>query len=315
MNKKILSLSIAALVSTVTFLNINGNTKAETDLRGHDSIAIATSIARNNIKTYEEPKQIGVTVLNKGSRRSFVLDKEVKVVDLLVSNGYKINSNTKLNIDAESFVQDGSKIIVKDVENIERKEVVVGKLNEIKKEDSSLYKGETKVLHQGEAQKTEILYKDEIVDGKKTNSKKIKETVVNKGQDKIVVVGTKEKPVETTAVRSQESLDVSGTPTGRQRTFILTFYTNLASENGGYGSTASGESLRYGMVASNTYGLGTRIYLEGFGNMRVADRGGSSFNSSNRLDVFIPRRAGESNGAYYRRVNSMGIRRVTGYIK
>lgn len=98
------------------------------------------------------------------------------------------------------------------------------------------------------------------------------------------------------------------------RTFYLSFYTNLPSENGGWTVTATGDTLKYGMVANNVYPFYTKIYLEGYGTMRVMDRGGSDFNSRSRLDVFIPRRSGESSSAYLRRVNNMGRRTARGRV-
>lgn len=99
------------------------------------------------------------------------------------------------------------------------------------------------------------------------------------------------------------------------KSFTLTFYTDLPSENGGYTITATGEKLRSGMVASNYHAIGTEIHLSGWGTYTVKDRGGSNFNSSNRLDVFIPRKNGESNASYLKRVNKMGIKTVKGYVK
>ena len=72
--------------------------------------------------------------------------------------------------------------------------------------------------------------------------------------------------------------------------------------------------MEYGVVASNVYSFYTRIYLEGYGTMTVLDRGGSDFNSQNRLDVFIPRNSGESNTQYYNRVNAMGRPTTQGYV-
>jgi hypothetical protein len=46
----------------------------------------------------------------------------------------------------------------------------------------------------------------------------------------------------------------------------------------------------------------------------VADRGGISFNSINRLDVFVGKNPGESDSEYQRRVVKMGRVKVKGYI-
>lgn len=96
--------------------------------------------------------------------------------------------------------------------------------------------------------------------------------------------------------------------------FILTFYTSLDCENGYGAITCEGNSLQQGGVASNVYDLGTKIYLEGYGETIVNDRGGGNFNSSNRLDVFIEREYGESDYEYKQRVSKMGIVTVKGYI-
>ena len=98
--------------------------------------------------------------------------------------------------------------------------------------------------------------------------------------------------------------------------FKLSFYTTLPEENGGYTNMANGKPIvgAYNVVASNYYPLGTKIYLEGFGTMVVSDRGGSAFNSSDRLDVLIQRREGESVANYKARVRKLGRQQISGKI-
>ena len=97
--------------------------------------------------------------------------------------------------------------------------------------------------------------------------------------------------------------------------FIISFYTNTKDENGGYTVTCTGQPLRYGIVASNVYPLGTKIYLEGYGLFTVADRGGSHFDNYNRLDVLIPKEGDENVNQYRKRVNNMGKPHVKGYVQ
>ena len=111
-----------------------------------------------------------------------------------------------------------------------------------------------------------------------------------------------------------EQIYYENEPQYTEMDFTLTFYTCLPSENSGYTTTAWGEVPTYGMVASNVYERGTRIYLEGYGEFVVADRGGSNFDNYNRLDVFIPRLYGESDEEYSQRVYSLGVVNVKGYI-
>lgn len=99
----------------------------------------------------------------------------------------------------------------------------------------------------------------------------------------------------------------------KTRNFILTFYTDLDCENGWGAITCEGKPLVDGIVANNVIPLHTKIYLEGYGEVVVADRGGSNFNTEARLDVFVPRNHGESDGHYLARVQKMGKQVVKGY--
>ena len=93
---------------------------------------------------------------------------------------------------------------------------------------------------------------------------------------------------------------------------IFSFYTSLSSENGdNEGITCTGSKLKYGDLASNIWGLGTKFKTQSGEIFTVADKGGSHFNSYNRVDCYIPRQIGESDYQYYKRVNNMGHKTVT----
>ena len=93
---------------------------------------------------------------------------------------------------------------------------------------------------------------------------------------------------------------------------IFSFYTSLSSENGGNeGITCTGSKLKYGDLASNVWGLGTKFKTQSGEIFTIADKGGSHFNSHNRVDCYIPRQIGESDYQYYKRVNNMGHKTVT----
>ncbi len=100
-----------------------------------------------------------------------------------------------------------------------------------------------------------------------------------------------------------------------QMTWNFSFYTNLPSENGGYTTTAMGTTLRYGVLSSNYWPLRSQVILPNWGNFTVEDRGGKDFDSKYRFDMLIPRNSGESDYQYLTRVNNMGIKSITGYIK
>ncbi len=98
-------------------------------------------------------------------------------------------------------------------------------------------------------------------------------------------------------------------------TWTFSFYTSLPAHNGGYTKTALGTSLRYGVLASNYWALRSKVVLPGWGDFTVEDRGGSSFDSKYRMDMLIPRKAGETDYQYSSRVWGMGLQKISGYIK
>lgn len=101
----------------------------------------------------------------------------------------------------------------------------------------------------------------------------------------------------------------------QEHTFELSFYSDLNCENGYGNLTANGERLSAGMVANNFLPFNTKVYIEGFGTKRVTDRGSKKyFTNVTKFDVFVPRNGGESDDAYYRRVNNMGRKHIKGYI-
>lgn len=113
-------------------------------------------------------------------------------------------------------------------------------------------------------------------------------------------------------LKEQTGLNVTGF---KEYTFELSFYSDLNCENGYGNLTANGERLSQGMIANNFLPFNTKVYIEGYGTKRVTDRGSNKyFNAVNKADVFVPRNGGESDSAYYKRVNMMGRKHVKGYI-
>lgn len=248
-----------------------------------------------------------VTIIDKGVATKLETNVET-VRDLLAKEYISVRPLDRMSLAGNTVLKDGTtlKITRVDVVNDSKKEAVAFKTETV--DDSNLDKGIEKVKQEGVNGEKTISLKKTYEDGKLIKTEVTGEKITKNPVNKIISVGTKEQVVYTSA---QEA---SGAVGGSPSSFTLTFYTDLASENGGYTGTASGAPLVYGVVASNSYPFGTKIYLEGYGYFTVADRGGSDFDSYGRLDVFIPRNAGESDDEYYNRVNSMGRPTVSGYV-
>lgn len=112
---------------------------------------------------------------------------------------------------------------------------------------------------------------------------------------------------------SNKSVSRSSSTRGTAITMKLSFYGDGAEENGGYaGIDAQGNKLIAGTVASNVYPPGTQFSYNGQ-IYTVRDKGGSHFNSYDRLDVFVPRNSGESKSDYKKRISNYGRKTVTMY--
>ena len=126
---------------------------------------------------------------------------------------------------------------------------------------------------------------------------KTKQNIINRVNERFDKIEEKKRKEE------EESYNIE---------LIFSFYTSLSSENGGNeGITCTGSKLKYGDLASNVWELGTQFETQNGQIFTVADKGGSHFNSYNRVDCYIPRNNGESDYQYYKRVNDMGHKTIT----
>ncbi len=102
---------------------------------------------------------------------------------------------------------------------------------------------------------------------------------------------------------------------GEEKTFNVSFYTNLPTdENSSTRLTPNGEALKFGMVASNNFEIGTKILLEGHGVYTVQDTSIDGLNSEEDIAIFIPQKSGESSEDYKKRVEGYNKETIKGKI-
>lgn len=148
--------------------------------------------------------------------------------------------------------------------------------------------------------------KSELQDEVKELEKDIKskDATISELRQRVGELQSKELP--TKGLVGSRGATTRGTPI----TLKLSFYGDGAEENGGYaGMDAQGGKLRAGTIASNVYPFGTQFSINGQ-IFTVRDRGGSHFNSPDRIDVFVPRRDGETKEEYNRRIREYGRKEV-----
>ena len=146
-----------------------------------------------------------------------------------------------------------------------------------------------KVKYKSFIDKTEDM-KEEQIKKEKEKQRALKELDEwEKEREKQRIKKEKEKKINKINNRTGSNLSRGSRLIEKQAT--LTFYTNDEGINGGK-YTCNGKLVEYGMIASNVYPLGTKIYIPELDKntiFTVSDRGGTDFNNDDRFDVYMDR--------------------------
>lgn len=220
---------------------------------------------------------------------------------------YNEKNNDKLNVKLNDDIDEETKIKIVRVEK-EKKEVEETVPFEVEtREDDSLEKGEEKVLTEGEEGLVVKVFEMTHEDGELTEEELIETEVKKESQNKVVAVGTKEKEEESevAAVASQSSTEKSkaesksssesessdAEPSGG-KTITMTASAYTANCSGCSGHTSTGIDLNANpdqkvvAVDPNVISLGTKVWVEGYGEAVAGDTGGAI--QGNRIDLHFP---------------------------
>lgn len=160
------------------------------------------------------------------------------------------------------------------------------------KEDSSLEKGKTKTETEGKEGTVVKTYKVTYENGEESDREMIDEKVVEEAQNKVVKVGTKEKKQEVKATPTSTSSSSSTPSGGKEMTMEATAYGPDCA--GCSGISATGMNLKNGSpkviaVDPSVIPLGSRVWVEGYGEAIAGDTGGAI--KGNIIDVLYPSEA------------------------
>ena len=221
--------------------------------------------------------------LNNGGDKEDVWATANTVKELLQDEDIKYSKQDKIEPALDKDLKEGMTVTVTKVKT-ETKEVTEAlSFNTDEEKDSELEKGESRTISEGEEGKVERTYEIVYENGEEVDRTLLEENVVQKPKNKKVAIGTKEE-VET--VYTSNSQEPSG---GKELTMEATAYG--ADCAGCSGISATGMDLRGSptpkviAVDPNVIPLGSRVWVEGYGEAIAADTGGAI--KGNIIDVLV----------------------------
>ena len=233
------------------------------------SVSRSLDISRAGLSfSMQTAKDVTVTIGGKAQKVTAV----GTVADALKAAKVEVDSSDVVNPGLGTPLADGMKITLTMVDQKSQKRRVAVPFSTKKVEDSSLPKGEIKVITKGVNGINEETWTVVFKDGKKVSEKKVSSKVVNAPVTQVIKVGTK------TASSSSPSTRSSSDPVTRGITCLASTYGEGDGTAGG--STASGETFDPSAftAASKTLPLGSTIRVTNVSNgrtvtVRINDRG------------------------------------------
>lgn len=253
------------------------------DVTEHDKIepALDTKIERNLSLTIDKAFKL---TLNVGEEKQQVWTTSTTVADFLKEQNVKLNELDKVEPALTEKVNEKSAITVTRIEKVTDVVEEPIAFDVITKNDSSIEKGEQKVIDSGKEGTKQKHYEVVMENGKEISRKLLKTKTVEESKDRVVALGTKiAQPISTASVsRGNDSVS-------KEYYVSSTAYT--AHCNGCSGTTATGINLRANPSAKviavdpSVIPLGTKVYVEGYGYAVAADTGSAI--KGNKIDVFL----------------------------
>jgi uncharacterized protein YabE (DUF348 family) len=142
--------------------------------------------------TVSTPKSVAVRVDGKNLATS---STGLTVKEALADLRVKVDKDDRVKPGLNAPIRDGLKIAVQRVSTKTVKATEAIGFGTVKKNDSSLYKGQTKTVKAGSEGAKVVTYRLVTVDGKTESKKALSSVVTEKPVARVVAVGTKAKPV------------------------------------------------------------------------------------------------------------------------
>ncbi len=245
--------------------------------------AIENGLEINVKKAYD-------VAINDGGEKQVVPATGGTVEDLLAKHDIVVNDADKVKPALDKKVKKDMKISIIRV-TTETEEVAEAVAYHTEhKQDSSLPKGEEKVITQGQEGQVVKKFKVTKENGKEADRELVDEVVKKESVNHVVAVGTKEAAQEPDSNLVTLS-DGSTSAPSSEKTLTMTASAFTASCGGCSGVTTTGINLQANpnmkviAVDPSVIPLGSKVWVEGYGVAVAGDTGGAI--NGNRIDVHV----------------------------
>lgn len=253
----------------------------------------------------EITKMKSIYIVDNNVARNYVVPAG-SVENAVASAGVEL-SNEDIVSNSKQDVEDGMIISVDRItyETVEKTETIEFTVEE--KETSSLYVGETEVETEGQDGERLVTYEQKLVNGQVVKTTKVGEEITKEAQNKVVLVGTKEKskPVQNQSKPQGNNSQSNGTVTSGNGKELVdsngnvirykSVLTGTCTAYSGDGTTATGMKPQVGVVAVNPNQIpyGTRLYIASpdgsyvYGYAVAGDTGGAMMAGQAMCDLYM----------------------------
>ncbi|SFB31540.1 Uncharacterized conserved protein YabE, contains G5 and tandem DUF348 domains [Lentibacillus halodurans] len=259
-------------------------TEAGISVSEHDDTSHEKDASIEGSMTYTIDKAFEVTI-NDGGEETDVWTTGGKVADILKANDFSWDDSDKLKPGEEKEVNKDTPITITRVDKVtdEVKETIDYQVEERK--DDNLEKGKEKVIAEGQEGVLIKTFEIKKENGEEVSRELIEEEVKQESKKRIVAIGTKEKE-QNLQTLSNESNN-NDTESEKVLYMNATAYSADCLGCDGSGYTATGINLKENpkvvSVDPNVIPLGTKVWVEGYGNAIAGDTGGHI--GGNRIDL------------------------------
>ncbi|MBM7555170.1 G5 and 3D domain-containing protein [Thalassobacillus pellis] len=236
--------------------------------------------------------------INDGGKEKKVWTTAENVEELLKEQGIKLNELDELKPGKTKELTAKTHVTITRVEKVTDVVEEPTDFSVVTKKDSSLPKGEKRVVSEGEEGLVTKKYEITMKNGEEVSRKLIEEKTEKDSEKKIVAIGTKEPEkerkivaVSNTSGGTSNNDAPSRGESHASKTLHMSATAYTANCAGCSGITATGINLKANpnakviAVDPNVIPLGSRVWVEGYGYAIAGDTGGAI--NGNKIDLFM----------------------------